>query len=197
MCCMTSTRAASPFCTPCVRILDAIGSIDAKGDRSRLDPGGCAGDGVAVRAVTYRQTDDPRIDLARCGATPEEQTFLFTGERRRNSSTGKGYWPGQRVELNAMTSDQFVAWIERRLTEHGVTKVIPTAETLAKAYRFARRTKAMNDELARIQEQMKEGTIEIPDDLQDHVRALLDGHPELSWDAAVWQIVQGYEDVAS
>lgn len=147
--------------------------------------------------VTCRQTADPRIDLARCGATPEEQTFLFTGERRRNSATGKVYWPGQRVELNAMTSDQFVAWIESRLTTHGVTKVIPAPETLAKVYRLARRTKAMNDELARIQEQTTEGTIEIPDDLQDHVKALLDERPELSWDAAVWKIVQGYEDVAS
>ena len=65
----------------------------------------------------YRQKIDPKIDLARCGATPEEQAFLVEGERRRNPSTGKYYWPGKRVELNAMTSDQFVAWIERRLTE--------------------------------------------------------------------------------
>jgi len=144
----------------------------------------------------YRQAADPKIELARCGATPEEQAFLV-GERRRNPSTDKWYWTGQRVELNAMTSDQVVAWIDRRLTDHGVAKVIPTAETLEKTYRLARRTKAINDELARIQGHMEEGPIEIPDDLLDHVKALLDEHPELSWDAVVWKIVQGYENVES
>ena len=38
--------------------------------------------------------------------------------------TGPGN-TGQRVELNAMTSDQFVAFVERKLTEHGAAKVIP------------------------------------------------------------------------
>jgi DNA topoisomerase VI subunit B len=147
--------------------------------------------------VNCRQKADPRIDLARCGATSEEQAFLFTGERRRNPSSGKFYWPGQRVELNATTSDQFVEWIERRLTEHGVEKVIPSVETLAQAYRRAHRTKAINDELARLQDQMEERTIKIPDDLQDHVKALLDEHPELSWDAAVWKIVSAAEHSTS
>jgi hypothetical protein len=88
-----------------------------------------------------------------------------------------------------MTSDQFVGWIERRLTEHGVVKVIPTSETLAKAYRRAHRTKAITDELARLQEYTQEAPIEIPDDLRDQVAAFLNEHPQLSWDAAVWQIV--------
>jgi DNA topoisomerase VI subunit B len=39
--------------------------------------------------VNYRQAADPKIDLARCGATEEEQAFLITGGRQRNSSTGK------------------------------------------------------------------------------------------------------------
>jgi DNA topoisomerase VI subunit B len=149
--------------------------------------------GMALQSepVNCRQRKDPRLDLARCEATPDEQAFLFTGARQRNPSTGKYYWPGQRVELNAMTSDQFVEWIERRLTEEGVTKVIPTPDTLAHAYRRAVRTKAINEELARIQEQMQEGAIQIPDDLQDQVQAVLQEHPELSWDAAVWKLVQG------
>jgi DNA topoisomerase VI subunit B len=139
--------------------------------------------------VNYRQKVDPRIDLSECGATTQEQAFLITGDRRRNPRTGKFYWPGQRVELNAMTSDQFVDWIERRLAEQGVGKVIPPAKTLAKAYRLATRTKAINDELARIQEHMQERPIEIPDDLQDQVTVFLQAHREHSWDTAVWHIV--------
>jgi hypothetical protein len=140
--------------------------------------------------VTYRQAADPKIDLARCGATPEEQQFLI-GERRRNSSTGKWFWTGQRVELNAMTSDQFVTWVDGRLTGHGVQKVIPDATTLAQAYQRAVRTKAMNAELIRLQATMTQQPIVIPDDLHARVSHLLQDLPELSWDAAVWQIVQG------
>jgi len=36
----------------------------------------------------------------------------------------------QRVELNAMTSRQLVDFVERKLNEHGITKVIPDADML-------------------------------------------------------------------
>jgi DNA topoisomerase VI subunit B len=137
-----------------------------------------------------RQRKDPRIDLARCGASPREQAFLITGDRRRNPQTNTYYWPGQRVELNAMTSDVFVEWIERRLTEKHVTKVIPTAGTLAKAYRLAVRTKAINTELARIQETLATEAVNcfLPD-LVVEVQAEIAADPTLSWDAAVWKLV--------
>jgi hypothetical protein len=46
---------------------------------------------------------------------------------------------GQRVELNAMTSDQFVAFVERKLTEAGIAKIVPPKDQLGEAYRvFAR-----------------------------------------------------------
>jgi hypothetical protein len=138
----------------------------------------------------YRQEVDPKRELARCGATPDEQAFLVGAERRRNTSTDKWYWPGQRVELNAMTSDQFVVWIERRLTEHGVTKLIPTPDTLAKAYRLAMRTNALNAELARLQDTTHREAIAIPHNLEARVQVVLQQSPELSWDAAVWKLVQ-------
>jgi hypothetical protein len=34
-------------------------------------------------------------------------------------------------ELNAMASDQFIEWLERKLTEHGIKKVIPDDDVLA------------------------------------------------------------------
>jgi hypothetical protein len=43
------------------------------------------------------------------------------------------------AELNAMTSDQLVTFVERKLEHHGIKKVIPDEEELAEAYRlFAR-----------------------------------------------------------
>ena len=55
-------------------------------------------------------------------ATPEEREFL-----RGN----------QRVELNAFTSADFIKWIESKLDEHGIQKVIPDDETLELAFRRA------------------------------------------------------------
>jgi hypothetical protein len=52
--------------------------------------------------------------LLRHGATPEEIAFL------RN----------RRVELNAMTSGQFVEFIENKLSENGVTKVLPNTDVM-------------------------------------------------------------------
>ena len=46
---------------------------------------------------------------------------------------------GRRIELNAMTSDQFVAWLEGKLAEHGAGKVVPEVEVLE---RHARRVLA-------------------------------------------------------
>jgi hypothetical protein len=40
----------------------------------------------------------------------------------------------RRVELNAMTSPQFVAFVERKLLENGVAKIIPDQKLLAKVY---------------------------------------------------------------
>jgi hypothetical protein len=142
--------------------------------------------------VTYRQSADPKLELDRCGATADEQAFLV-GMQQHNPSTGQAYWTGQRVELNAMTSDQFVAWLERRLTEHGVTKVIPTPDTLAKTYRLAMRTRAINTQLAQLQETMSGQLIDLPDDLVTRVSAALQESPKLSWEAAIWNVVQGHE----
>jgi hypothetical protein len=40
-----------------------------------------------------------------------------------------------------MTSDQFVEFVERKLTKHGAAKVVPSAETLAGAYAAFRRAR--------------------------------------------------------
>jgi hypothetical protein len=58
-------------------------------------------------------------NMRRNGATDEEIEFLLD----------------RRVELNAMTSDQFVEFIERGLTEHGVRKVVPKPDMLAEVFR--------------------------------------------------------------
>src|SRR5262249_38609794 len=71
--------------------------------------------------VEYRSKKDPRENLRRCGATEEECAFLV-------QKGGPGAWVGERVELNALTSPQWVEMVERKLTAAGVKKVIPETE---------------------------------------------------------------------
>jgi hypothetical protein len=79
--------------------------------------------------VSYGRSD-PTYNLRENGATEAEIQFLCRG---RNYS---GYY-GARVELNAFTSDRLVHWIEAKLQQHGIQKVVPDDETLQAAYRRA------------------------------------------------------------
>jgi hypothetical protein len=134
--------------------------------------------------VDYDSQMDPRINLRECGATEEECDFLI----RRSPSGG---WTGERVELNAMTSDQFVAWLEGKLDEVGVAKVIPDRDTLAHAYRRAVRRQqvqeAIDEAVARVKA-MADAEIVVPDDLTDRIREKLKGSAQ-SWDAVLWTLV--------
>jgi hypothetical protein len=113
------------------------------------------------------------------GATQEEIAFLMEGER---------------VELNAMDSDQLVAFVERKLEEHGVEKVVPDGETLEAVYaammRSARAKKALKGELEGINAE----PIESLADLAERVAAKLEEEPETTWDGAVRQIAEDDED---
>ena len=86
--------------------------------------------------------------------------------------------PGRRVELNAMTSDVFVRFVEDGLSAHGVTKVVPATATLAETYAAVRRgamaRRALESELARL----NGAIIETPADLEQRVRDHLAAHPE-------------------
>jgi hypothetical protein len=50
------------------------------------------------------------------------------------SPTAINFLRTQRVELNAMTSRQLIDFVEGKLKQHGIGKVIPCAETLARTY---------------------------------------------------------------
>jgi DNA topoisomerase VI subunit B len=85
---------------------------------------------VCYGAKRYGEAKDPRRRLEIVGATAEEAKFLCS------ELTGAG-WCGQRIELNAFTSDKLVEWIESKLTAAGVKKIVPERETLETAYRRA------------------------------------------------------------
>jgi len=108
------------------------------------------------------------------GATVEEAKFLLK----------------RRVELNALTSDQLVAFIEGKLAEHGIKKIVPKTDLLGDAYRHFVRSKRMQEIVENAIEEMDEQDIALPTNLGDRVAAHLKQHPELRWDEAVEAIAE-------
>ena len=123
-----------------------------------------------------------RRTLERHGATSDEIRFLRT----------------RRVELNAMTSPQLVAFIETAFQRHGVEKLIPeppvldqhARHLLAQRY-LADLVKQQCDDIA-----ARAASAKLPDDLDDRLHRLLAYRPELSWDAAIAEILEEDEDGA-
>ena len=140
-------------------------------------------EGLESEQVRYRQAADPRSYLRDCGATAEERAFLVREQGREGVD-----WAGERVELNAMTSEQFVAWLETKLTEHGVTKVVPDRESLASAYRRASFLQAVDRATREIHKRVAAERIDVPEDLEARVSAMLEADASMSWDDAVWTL---------
>jgi DNA topoisomerase VI subunit A len=124
--------------------------------------------------------------LAECGATEEEISFLIEGK-----GTYSG-WSGKRVELNAMTTEEFLEFIEKKLKKHGVKKVIPNEEDLGIAYRRAILGQKVERFIYRKSQALEE--CEVPSNLESQVKKYLKKNPEWPWDKAIWRIVSENED---
>jgi hypothetical protein len=136
--------------------------------------------GLESEPVSFGSVSPSKIleRLKTNGATADEIAFLMEG---------------QRVELNAMTSDQFVAFVERKLTEAGIAKIVPPNDQLDKAYRLFARSKLVEEAVEKFIEEMPDDTIAVPDDLDARVRDYLDQNPESPWEAAVRHVALDIE----
>jgi Topoisomerase 6 subunit A/Spo11, Toprim domain len=131
--------------------------------------------GLESESVTHRESmESIRHRLRLAGASPEEMEFLLT----------------RRVELNAFSSDKLVAWIEGKLKEHGVVKVIPDEATLAEAYRRELQSAWLRDRFDALLKASNKAVedLDIPSDLRKRVSAVLKKDPELAWNQAVRSI---------
>jgi hypothetical protein len=122
----------------------------------------------------YYRGRDPWPNLRENGATNEEVEFLLK----------------QRVELNAFTSEDFIAWLEGKLHDQGVEKLIPDDALLERVYR---RVKSLDlwqkffdghrDDI-----EAKLAKLKIPKDLRKRVARHLDKDPETPWDLALGEL---------
>ena len=71
-------------------------------------------------------------NLRENGASEEEIAFMFADWEEHKCL--------RRVELNALTSPQMVEFIERKLKENDIEKIVPSEEGLEEAYRLFTRT---------------------------------------------------------
>jgi hypothetical protein len=126
-------------------------------------------------AATRTSASMLRAQLAENGATNAEIAILLD----------------ERVELNAMTSDALIEMIERKLRDYGLEKVIPQDdELLAETYRAFHHSQQLREKFEEIKDEFEkeDSEIEVPGDLKERVRGVLDKHGDLRWDDAI-QIV--------
>ncbi|MFZ1933089.1 MAG: hypothetical protein WBL72_13520 [Thermoguttaceae bacterium] len=131
--------------------------------------------GLVSEEVYYES--DPRRNLEENGATPEEIAFLCEG------GGGKHYY-GRRVELNAFTSRDLIEWVEAKLHEYGVKKVLPDDDTLRNAYARAVKVafvnSAIQDALGDAEDAAKKYSM--PKSLRRKIAKALKETPATSWD---------------
>jgi len=114
--------------------------------------------------------------LAQYGATGEEIAFLRT----------------QRVELNAMTSRQFVDHLEAKLAEHGISKVIPEEKVLESHARYLLEVLIANQELEKILPEVRKRAAvrKLPANLRKLVAKQFEKTPGWAWDRVVVDLVK-------
>ena len=134
--------------------------------------------------VEYPTKKDPKVSLRRYGATEDERQFLV------NRQVSHKRWAGDRVELNALTSDQFLTLIRRKFAEHGVTKVVPDADTVVSAYQRATRITTINKSIAKIIEAAHQTSVTVPDGFAERLSTFLKEQPLIPWDKAVALIAE-------
>jgi len=128
--------------------------------------------------------------------------YRLTSEEKEFLLGTRGYYykarQGKRVELNAMTTDQLISWLEARLKELGLqTKVLPPAEVVEDELKISLESKLDDDvrqmvkeviekllgaAIADIEEEVRE-EIGVPESsgYYEELRQFLDGCPPEYW----------------
>lgn len=112
----------------CVHAADAAGTkiFETLQEATNARPG------RKVRVINLGLDPDEAVEM-------DLQVESFESNRRRPVADYVSYeWSdwlqSHRVELNAMSTPEFIDWLEGKLEEYGVGKVIPTEEVLVKTF---------------------------------------------------------------
>ena len=110
-------------------------------------------------------------------ATAEEAEFLRSNRR---------------VELNAFKPADFIGWIEAKLDEHGIKKLIPSDAAIETAYRRSVEAAWINSKFQEITPEAEEkaGSVQVPKNLAVQIRKRLKKYPAQPWDEALANIAE-------
>ncbi len=125
----------------------------------------------------------------------------FNGEGPPGARTWEKWLQGRRVELNAMTSPQFIEWLDSKMVEHGATKLVPPTtvlkQTLTEQTESALRRRLAERILAEqgLDELVRQGMEERSKDINvlDIERAVRDGledEPKERWSGPVNKLAE-------
>jgi DNA topoisomerase VI subunit B len=148
--------------------------------------------GLEGEPVPY--PSEPTANLLENGATHEEVQFLLNDSKYEYDDRGKRKLVsgmGQRVELNELPNDRFLAWLEGKLVKHKVDKVTPEAAVLEQAYRRDMMAELSRQLIAESWQGMKQQVkaMRAPANLSLELAACLKSKPELPWDLAMHEVL--------
>jgi hypothetical protein len=129
-------------------------------------------DGLETEPAAETRTGEDKLrdQLRNNGATDEEIELLLT----------------ERVEINAMGSAELLQFIEDKLEENGIEKIIPDRKLLEEAYREFDRGIRLKKVFEEAEKNFGESpSIEVPKDLNKKVREVLEENDDLRWDDAI------------
>src|SRR6185369_10181042 len=96
---------------------------------------------------------------------------------------------GRRVELNEMTSPQFLEWLEGKLRLHLPDRLIPADEVLAEAYRRALVVARMNKAIEDVRDEAEETAkaTAIPKAMRKQLKKAMEDSTQ-AWDGALYEM---------
>jgi DNA topoisomerase VI subunit B len=135
--------------------------------------------------VEYDCEKDPKIILGEWGATEEECKFLVREKKPGGGEEPGGGWKGKRVELNALPTPILIRFIEDKLRENGVEKVVPDQKMLEDAVKRAFILHRLEQAIPKLREEAN--NLVIPENLLRRVEERIEGTDD-PWDQAVREI---------
>jgi DNA topoisomerase VI subunit A len=155
------------------------GTRGSTGSGEIVDLGFRLADIIGLERERVSYNSNPTWNLRDNGATEDEIKILY-------QSIGSG----ERVELNAMTSDQFIEWLERKLIEHRIKKLVPDNDTLVAAYRRAVFLRKLEKEEELSRKKISAQRFKIPKNLFSRLKKMLKDEESKAWDEAIWQLAR-------
>ena len=160
-----------------------------------LEPWEAIANGLAVENVEKGEGDKHK---------PVAEYVLEREDRAPNRQSWDAWLQTHRIELNAMTTPQFIAWLDRKMAKHGEGKLIPPPEVLcseleeklAASVRSSITERILRE--ADLEGQISEAldAIERPDadDLVKGIEKLFKRSPEREWRDHITAVVNEIED---